>query len=396
MFEGLDQIDWKNVGYHVWGKSEDYLQEIPQKIKELRSPDEDIQDQAMGYVFGEKAAFGTVCDTTPYIIPFVIELVADTKTPRREYLFDYVIQESSYVLSSEYLSAHEMRLYLSVYDSIAKHLNILIGFLDDKDRNIRLAAVRLLGNLTDEAETLLPEFFKRFDLTEDEEMQVGLLNGVKVLLGALDAWKQREIKEAYAPVLKDIVDSNSSQKVQLAAARASVETINRSRRDLDVLSERVPNLLIQEFLQKSGGDRLVHWEYVLEHSTLIIMDLAQIGPEPFLELLQNHETTAIKAHLIVRGLLISILVPYKNDFYSKSNLSHTKLGIYYLQDNRLSDYRVLVRRNDKADLLKKALKAMLENPNVWDLPTNMFSYFFGMPDSREEIQEILTYLSSKE
>jgi hypothetical protein len=346
-------------------------------------------------VFGEKGAFGMVCDTTPYIIPFVIELLADTKTPRRDYMLDYVIRESSYVLASGHLSAWDMRLYLNVYDSITKHLNTLISLLDDEDRDIRLAAVRLLGNLTDKAEILLPEFFKRFDLTEDEEMQVNLLTAVKILLGALDAWKQVGIKEAFAPVLKDIVDSNRSQKVQLAAARASIETIRVSRRDKNVLSERIPNLLIQEFLAQSGGDRLVHWESVLDYCASIIVDLAQLGPAPFLEMLQNHETTAIKAHLMVRGLLLSILAPYKNDFYSKSNLGFTKLGIYYLQADRTGDYRVLVRNKDNAELFKKALRAMLENPNVWDLPTNMFSYFFGMPDSREEIQEILTHLSSK-
>lgn len=396
MLEGLDKIDWKNTGYHIWGKSGDYLEEIPKRIKDLSSPDEEIQGDAMVFVFGEKAAFGDICDTTPYIVPFVIELIGNSETPKREFMFDYLSRVMDYVLSSDHLAVRQMRLYLNVYDSFVKNLNTLMGLLDNEKGAIRLATVELLGKLTAEAETLLPEFFKRFDVNADEDMQIALLRSTKILLSSLDAWTQGWLKEKYAPLLRDIVDSNPSPKVQLAAARASVETINRYRKDKNVLSEKVPDLLAREFVYYTRGNPDLYWSYMqnsLNYSALIIRDLAQFGHEPFLAMLENPENTAFQVHLLIRGLLASVLMSSENIAYWESTLSHTKEGIYYLPNYRMDDYRVIARRKDKTDLLKQVLQLLIDNEKAWGIPTNMFSFFFGLPNSRNELQRILKDIS---
>jgi len=392
MLEGLDQIDWKNVGYHIWGKSDDYLGEIPQKIRDLRSSDEAKQDRAMIHLFGEQGTFGIICDTTPHIVPFIIELVSHPDTPKRKYLLDYLLKVSDTVLASEHLSVDDMRLYLSLHDSIAKCMDVLIHLLEDDDREVQLSVIGLLGNLTGEAERLLPEFFWRFDVSRDEEVQIALLRGAKALLGSLDGWKQREIKEEYAPILRDIVDQHPSQKVQLAAARASVETIIPNRKDENILSEKVAELLSQEFIQQSLGPAVlehVHRDGQLDHSTSLVRDLALFGYEPLLEIFQNSGLDVIQTHLVVRGLLASILIPHESRIYWRSNLGHTNEGIYYLQTQRSGDYRVFTRDDYNAKFFKRILRTIVERQDVWELPTNMFSFFFGLPDSREELTALL-------
>jgi hypothetical protein len=397
MFEGLDKIDWKNVGYHIWGKSDDYLGEIPEKIRSLNSLNEEIQDSAMSFLFGEKGTFGMICDTTPYIVPFVIELLGNPGTPKRNLIFYYLSRVMEYVLSSGSLTVREMRLHLSVYNSFAKNIHILTGLLDDEEQAIRLDTIELLGTLTDEAEMLLPEFFERFHLETDEDLQVALLNSIKLLLSSLDAWTQSQLKEKYAPVLRDIVDSRPAHKVQLAAARASVETINRYRKDKNVLSGKVPDLLAREFTYYSGGKPDIYWSYLknkLNYSALIIRDLAQLGYEPFLTMLENPENTALQVHLIIRGLFASVLMSSENTTHWESTLSHTKEGIYYLPNYRMDDYRVVIRWKDKIGLMKQVLQLAIDNEKVWELPTNIFSFFFGLPDSRNELQKMLDDVSS--
>jgi len=397
MLEGLDQIDWKNVGYHIWGKDDDYLEEIPERIRELSSSAEDIQDHAMVHVFGEKGTFGVICDTTPYIIPFVIEILDISETPRRELILDYLLRVIDHVLSSGHLSVNDMRLHLSVYDSFAKNIKTLISLLDDKDQTVQLATVELLGKLTNEAETLLPEFFKRFDISNDEDMQVAFLRSIKVLLSSLDGWKQNDIKEKYAPVLRNIIDSSSSQKIQGVAARASVETINRYRKDKNILSTKVSNLLVREFRYHSGGKKHLPWDYSenqLNYSALIIRDLAQLGYEPLLIMLENLENNAFQVHLIIRGLLASVLMSDENTAYWKSTISHTKEGMYYLPNYRMDDYRGVIRREDKTNLMKQVLQSIVGNEKIWEIPTNMFSFFFGLPNSRNELRAMLDSISS--
>ncbi len=397
MFEGLDKIDWKNIGYHIWGKSGDYLGEIPKRIRDLSSANEEIQDDAMIFLFGEKAAFGDICDTTPYIVPFVIELIGNPRTPRRQFMVDYLSRVMDCILSSDQLMVRQMRLYLNVYDAFAKNINILIGLLDNEKGPIRLALVELLGKLTAEAEVLLPEFFKRFDVDADEDMQIALLGSIKILLSSLDAWTQGWLKEKYAPLLQDIVDSNPSSKVQLAAARASVETINRYRRDKDILSEKVQSLLVKEFVYYSRGNPDRYWSYFenkLNYLALMIRDLALLGPQPFLEMLQQPENSAVQTHLIIRGLLASVLMSDENTIYWKSTLSHAKEGLYYLPNYRMEDWRTVVRWKNKVDFMKQVLQSIIDNEKIWEIPTNMFSFFFGLPNSRDELQKMLNDISA--
>jgi hypothetical protein len=398
MLDGLDQIDWKHVGYHIWGKSDDYLGEIPQKIRDLRSSDESQQGRAMDHLFGHEEAFGVICDTTPHIIPFVMELVSYADTPRRALLLDYLLKVGDTILVSEHLSVDEMRLYVRAHDSIAKGIDVLIHLLEDDDREVQLSVVGLLGNLTGEAERLLPEFFWRFDTSRDEEVQLRLLAGIKTLLANLDEWKQSHVKEEYAPILRDIVDISPSPTIQLAAARASVETIIPNRQDKNILSTKVVTLLSEEFIQRSFQPAGREDTAQLDHSTSLVRDLSLLGYEPLLEIFKNSPLDVVQTHLIVRGLLAAILTPSENRIYWRTNPGHTNQGIYYLQAHRTSspsaasgsgDYRVFTRDDYNAKFFKRILEGVVERQEVWDLPTNMFSFFFGLPDSREELTALL-------
>lgn len=395
MFEGLEQIDWKNIGRY-FGKADEiernYLEEIPGRIRALNSLDEDIRGEATGYLFGEKGEFGAIRDATAYIIPFVVELVGFPETPGRQFLLDYLLRVADNILSSSCLSVSVMRLHLNSYDSIVKKMDILMTLLDDEAKEIRIGTIDLFGKLSDHAEILLPELFRRFDVEKDEDIKIALLNSVKALLNTLD-WHQYKLKENYGPLLRDIVESNSSEKIRLAAARASIEIVNKFGRYKELLSDKVPELLSKEFLNRAfypADYQFIYWESTLEYSASLVRDLAQLGYEPLLIMLKNSKIDSIQAHLIVRGLFASILARDEKLLYWDSKLSHTNEGIYYLFRylRGEGDYRVLVRNKIKAAFFKQILQTIVENEKAWELPTNMFSFFFGLPNSREELEEV--------
>jgi hypothetical protein len=73
MLEGLDKIDWANIGTHVYFGG--YTSDMPDFIRRLLLRG-DAFGNALDYLFGEGQCSGMICDSTPYIIPFVIEVLA--------------------------------------------------------------------------------------------------------------------------------------------------------------------------------------------------------------------------------------------------------------------------------------------------------------------------------
>src|SRR5688572_29291074 len=82
MLETLYDIDWSNVGDHVYGSSD----EIPEAIHNLLSDNDAVREHARLFLFGGQQDTGDIYDSTPYIIPFIIELLADDSTPERDQL----------------------------------------------------------------------------------------------------------------------------------------------------------------------------------------------------------------------------------------------------------------------------------------------------------------------
>ncbi|MBL8099143.1 MAG: hypothetical protein JNK81_08160 [Anaerolineales bacterium] len=394
MFEGLDDIDWKNVGYHIWGNSDDYLEEIPQRIKELNSPDQEIRGHAIEHVLGENGTFGAICDTTPYIVPFIIKLLSDPTTIERITFFDYLSRVMDNVLTTDNLSIDNMRLHIQVYDSISEKRDILMKLLHDSDQGIQIFTISILGELTGDAEVLLSDLFRFFKTVQNEDVKIVVLKSIKRLLSSLDQWKQRETKEKYALILRDIVNESVSLKIQVAAAQASVETFMLHRKDKMIISEKVVDLLSQEFIQYRFIPNFgkLYWIGRLNYSMSFIRALSRIGHEPLLMLLKNPELDVIQTQIVVRGLFASFLLRFDEQFYWISNLSHTEDGLFYLPKERTGDYRVFVRNKDNAKFFKQVLQTVAENEKFWQMPTNMFSFFFGLPNSRQEIQEILNNL----
>lgn len=39
--------------------------------------------------------------------------------------------------------------------------------------------------------------------------------------------------------------------------------------------------------------------------------------------------------------------------------------------------------------VQMALKAIVAADRVWERPTNLFSYFYGLPDSRDELRKLV-------
>lgn len=100
MLEGLDRIDWKDLGHHVYRQHE----QIPTEIRNLLASDPEDREAARGFLLGEEQDSGDIYDTTPYIIPFVSELLAHNSTPDKAELLAHLSRVAEHISSSSHLS----------------------------------------------------------------------------------------------------------------------------------------------------------------------------------------------------------------------------------------------------------------------------------------------------
>jgi hypothetical protein len=238
--------------------------------------------------------------------------------------------------------------------------------------------------MTGDSERLIPALLERIGREMDEEVQVGLLHCLKALFASLE-WTHFRLKEQYAPALRMIVEGQSSLRVRVAAARVSVELPQYRLRDDNLLSPQVPELLALEFLQPGVP---MHWTEDIPslYQEVLMHDLARLAdPAPLLQLLADQAITSEQAHLIARGLLCQVFIRRERQpghWQQRSSYEKRKEGDYYLREHTIPAHQL------ERDLVRTIFQAITAADRVWERPTNLFSYFYGLPDSRGALRRL--------
>ncbi|MBN1123034.1 MAG: hypothetical protein JXJ17_18300 [Anaerolineae bacterium] len=389
MLDALDKIDWENTGYHVYGQQE----LIPDRFRSLLSPNPETRELARGFLLGSQQDAGDIYDTTPAIIPFLIELVTQEDTPDREELLRDLSGPLEYIYFQRYtkpLSLHMMQLCLNTYGAYKKGIDSLVDMLANEEKPIQISCIHLLRYMTDEVEYLIPELITHFRRESEEEVQTALLGCLKTLFSSLERTRY-SLKEAYSSFFKALVESHPSHKVRVAAARASVDTLNpvSTTQETDRLSSLVPGILAREFWDRCCP-MLAYEQEESYHRQQIVRDLSFLQPGYLIDLLRSPDLTTRDAHLVVRGLLAHTFLP------PEQRRLHWHMDGYPRLDNSKFIEEYPVTRHLKAPTAgqkeRTVLQAIVNANIVWENPTNLFSYFYGLPDSREELRDLLTIL----
>jgi hypothetical protein len=182
MFDGLDKIDWSSFGLHiaVMCNSAD----IPKFIRQLLSNDEEERIEACEFIFGEGQHIGMLSPATPYLIPFVLEILSINTYPERDYILNGLEYMSVHILHSKTIMS--MRFAIKVYDSLEKGLPIYLKLLNDADEEIRIASIQLLRYMQESAIPVLDSLMKKFGEESVLRVRLAIIENMALLMK--EAW----------------------------------------------------------------------------------------------------------------------------------------------------------------------------------------------------------------
>lgn len=371
IFEGLYQIDWSQGGIY---SSREGLNAIPDAIRELLSQDENVRQSARGFLFGEGAQeYGMIVNTTPYVAQFVFELVSLEETPEREGLLRWIAG----ILHDRksFNSNREIKKYVAVYELAEQHLPLLLSLLRHFESDIREQAAYLLGTLDDCIQLIVPELVAQFRVETYLSVQVGILEALEDLFKTYNH-RSIELRNQYRAFFCEVVETHSFHQVRYAAACAGLFAAPSTmfhRTKQDDISPATSSVFVDEFWQSYDEYGA---SYAVE-GVLLKLILLPDHMEKLWQILNDDRLSGEARHTVLKSLI-----------FAKFSPSYKRTIGPHLETNT-DGYFYQYLSTQHRDLREDFLKDIVDNDLLWQQPTNLFSYFLGLPDSRDELRAFL-------
>ncbi len=414
MLEGLDQVKWANL----WHFQPTYSARIPFWIRDLLSENENVRENAREYIFGEGTEYGKVTKATPYIIPFLVELLSIDSTPEKCSLVGG-LSEMEFGHDYNDMPIGSPKDSIRAYEAVANGLPIFLSLLKNQVTGCQYNSVQLLGRLTNASEEIIPSLIEQFNAESEKMIQYLIVESISKLSVYAS---QTSIYKQSLDFLRTSLDSND-KRTQISAAIGLIKNkwIGDDLRNDDSLFAHIMNILREGFFDYPGP-----WTDIIKKE--IISHLTRLDRIFLLDLLSDRRlSTSQDAHMIVHNLLHSLFEINGDLKYSRYYVNIRKetdgitysfranyrigftgniaqqfidtgimspdqipnLDFYKLLDTALASVGGMFPEKLISPEQKQILKSILDCQPFWELPTNLLSFFYGLPDSRDELRKLI-------
>lgn len=363
MFKGLDNIDWASFGTHI--ASGRNAKDIPQFVRNMLSDDAETREYAIMDLFGEGQHNGMLDDATPYIIPFVLEVLEKEDYPEKPYVLSSLASVGHHILMARTIS--RMRFALHVYEVLENGLPLYLRYLHNADKDTRQTSAYLLSSLQGKAKTVLDALIARYKVEAEVEIRVEIVEAMHRMM--TEGWLYHaQDFEPHREFIRVLVTNGETLADRVAAAQNVVLT--HYIQD-DALAQNMVAVLMQ-------GMRQAQKDYEKRH---IAQSLCNVKTEHLLPYL-TEDLTPEEAHLVGRAVLCShyIMWPYHEQHWQNSPQFNKQGHIYSFGT---LNYRL--EHSGDYDMVKR----LAEYDRFWQTPTNLFSRFYGLPDDRTTLREVI-------
>jgi hypothetical protein len=391
MLEGLDLIDWKSLR-HSYGSAEN----TPNYLRNLLSPEPEKRNAAYEHLYGAVNHQGHISDSTAAVVPFLIELLESESTPERSRLLNVLrsfvesCNEHLYMLVDFYetgASLGHLRDEMDTYNNVAQGLNLFLSLLSSSDKEVRKSAVELLGLLPDQHKKTLEPLWTKLSQEKDDDILASMLSSFGMIALQVDVHN-------YYETLKTWIEKHKNYQVRLRAAMALIDLLSRNHRVYNWYNN-VPNVAIETIV-----DALVH--PVMYGLGIMMLEgeftyyLKRLGTERMADALKVRTLNVRVAHFIAREMMDSAFEGRNNshrhaiwrkwdDYELRGDfIIYQFQGKYdFPENNRLYQPNKNLSREQKF-----TLQQIVNCKTFWRMKTNLFSFFYGLPDDREELRRL--------
>jgi hypothetical protein len=389
---GLDEIDWAKLSAN--GSAED----IPDLLRALDNAEtEEDFENFYGKLGGRIQRYKDVYNSTAPTIIFLIQILQTLSKPNQQFR---VLRHLGNILRD--IEEFPLNIFknradclvvlfrenIATYDAIATGLeNYLVG-INNENKLIRLANLYVLFELKAQREEILPRLIQSFDAINDEWFRACLV-WTYANIAKYDKYGHEQA--TYETQLNRWLE-HSSSLVRYAAAFGKLRIYMPSLETNELTIQTIVEALqadiwrykqheiedIGLYLELSPFRDLIPW--ISRTSIHIVSDL-------WLAVLRQLNHSPVLAHVCVGETLKHTFSMKNVDRYWPSHLYldyPPKDQIVY-QESSVFSYRLGNKLSDKQRLV---LQTIADCEPFWEIPTNLFSFFYGLPDDREQLRKL--------
>lgn len=400
MLEGLDTIDWRRFR-HSYGIATD----VPDLIRGLLTEDDDQREQAYEEFVNTINHQGDVYSAATQAVPFLIELLTEDSVPAKYWLLQTLIGlvESSNGHVRYTANVGDLRDFVDTYRNVCAGVDVYLKLLRHPDGNVRRAAACLLGLLTDQQQRIRLKLWKTLENEQDTPTLAVMLENLGKLMPRRYPDARRPIRQKYAAIFERLSASHPERLIRLAAASAWVEMripgleFDTFRTPKDVPAH-IPTVLAEALVQPLTPRP--PYEFGASGEYLLLNQLATLGLDVLAKTLSTPGIDAVNTHRIARQMLDKAFerrspqpavmrghssygswVNYED--YSRNKRGKDRMYQFPFSNRYFNPERSLNVPQ------KSVLATIVDNDLFWELPTNLFSFFYGLPDSRDDLRKLL-------
>ncbi len=374
MLEGLDSIRWNELE----GADNNI---VPELLKAIASSESDVSSDALSRLSNNVNHQDTLYETSPYVVPFLVELLNSPSIHHKERILRLIgyLAASSTEAISEGCSIDYADLAISTYKNIEAGFTIYCSLITNKNPLLRKEIYNILGYLCRLHDEILEFIYLTYDREDHLEVKFQIVQSVIRLLETslqLSSYLRKRMTIYRDNFFKDIFASIDSIVIQIEAAKGMlVQALAIGGLEKKDVKEA------QQFLI----DRITDTELHLPLRVELLRFLARQTEDISLLLatiIEKNNIDLFVTHEIVKVLMDKVFVADMNARYGYRT-SQSQTVFYDASYGKISDNNNITSRR------AEVLQAILNCEQFWQLPTNVFSFFYGLPDSREELQALI-------
>lgn len=406
MLNGLNEVDWNSLT-HAYGNASD----IPELLTHLaEETDPDLWRSAYRKLATDLSHQGAVYPAAVAAIPFINQILSSTsvdKTQQLLCLLAFLLHDS---LEPSYSYASDGSLLFEsqnqIYETISSQLDFYLAFLSHPADSVRVMAIALCSMVSSEARKVVEHLIARL-----ESESTSLLKGQMIVtIGHLI--RARYPSEEYLQTRELILAISKIERQPMIVRLASALALGHIHYPQSPIPSHSLDLLVQLYTNPifDGIDVEQYGECATDFGLFpfakedILDVLISLSKQHFLDglfqLFAAKELGIEDAHLVGRELVDAaferIDTGYRADYTER--WSRVQTPEHQRTHSMIYGYRKGSWRGEKSIYIPgeklskrqtKVLAAIVDNSTFWKLPTNLFSYFYGLPDSRDELRKLI-------